>query len=343
MRAVVEPFSLPLDAPLTTARGEISDRRGYLLRVGEDPAGLGEATPLPGWTESREDCRAALDEAADALRDDEADAALDRAADAPAARHAVSLALADRAARRVETPLSVSLAEDAHASVPVNATVGDATPESTAERAATAVEEGFDCVKLKVGARSLAADVARVKAVREAVGPAVTLRADANGAWDRETARDALREFESPDVAYVEQPLPADDVAGHADLRGGSVGVALDESLATESVETVAAAADVLILKPMVLGGPDRVRAAAETARAAGATPIVTTTVDGLVARLGAVHVAAGLGEVPPCGLATADLLAADLGPDPAPVRDGQMRVPDAPGLGVAPAEVTAP
>jgi L-alanine-DL-glutamate epimerase-like enolase superfamily enzyme len=92
-------------------------------------------------------------------------------------------------------------------------------------------------------------------------------------------------------------------------------------------------AADVLVLKPMALGGPDRTLDAARAARDAGADAVVTTTIDGVVARLGALHVAAAVPEVPACGLATGSLLAEDLAPDPAPVRDGSMAVPGGPGL----------
>jgi L-alanine-DL-glutamate epimerase-like enolase superfamily enzyme len=54
-----------------------------------------------------------------------------------------------------------------------------------------------------------------------------------------------------------------------------------------------------------------------------------------VVARTAAVHVAAAIQEVPACGLATAEWLAEDLGPDPAPVADGECEVPQAKGLGV--------
>jgi L-alanine-DL-glutamate epimerase-like enolase superfamily enzyme len=109
----------------------------------------------------------------------------------------------------------------------------------------------------------------------------------------------------------------------------------VDETLAGHSVQAVldADAADVLVLKPMALGGPDLTLSAARTAREAGVDAVVTTTIDGVVARLGALHVASAIPDVPACGLATGSLLAEDLAPDPAPVRDGRMAVPDGPGL----------
>jgi len=364
------PFSLALTTPLETARGSIDRREGFLVVVepesdGESvPApGLGEATPLPGWTESRSACEAALrgvvasgSEPGDtplsdlALADD-ALARLDPA-ETPAARHGLALALADATARDARRSLSEHLAEteDVPApaeTVPVNATIGDGDPEAAVAAAENAIEGGFGCLKLKVGARDLDADVERLRAVRRATGDGVTLRADANGAWDRETAREAVERLAPFDLAYLEQPLPADDLDGAAALRGVKPGVgadadpdppvpiALDESLATRGLDAVldAGAADAVVLKPMALGGPDRALAAAVRAREADVEPVVTTTVDAVVARTAAVHVAAAVPEVAPCGLATGSLLDADLAPDPCPVSDGAVAVPAGPGL----------
>ena len=363
-------FSLPLARPLGTARGEMTEREGVVVGIapGTDavPArGVGEATPLPGWTESIAACERALDAAAE--RADATDRAGADAAppdpddalfsDAPAARHAVSLARRDADARAAGVPLADHLAARADLptpadAVPVNATVGDGAPDATAAAAREAVAAGFRTVKVKVGARDLDADLDRLRAVREAVdaaaaaagpgaGPArarVALRAAAHGAWDRETAERALAATSEPeiDLTYVEQPLPRDDLAGHAALREAvDVGVALDESLAAVGLDGVlsADAADAVALKPMALGGPDRALSAAIRARDAGVEPVVTTTVDAVVARTAAVHVAAAIPDVAACGLATADLLAADLAPDPAPVVDGEIGVPDAPGI----------
>ncbi|MDS0292836.1 mandelate racemase/muconate lactonizing enzyme family protein [Halogeometricum luteum] len=343
----LERFSLRLADPLETANGPIEAREGFLVRVGgpggdggraedgdedgngDGPAsGLGEATPLPGWTESLDDCRAALDGG-------------NPDATTPAARHGVSLARADADARRAGERLCDRLAAEGPFdsdgvtdAVPVNATVGDGTSEETADAVRDAVDEGFDAVKVKVGAREAAADRERLRAARDAA-PDAELRADANGAWDRETAEEMLDAAADLGFAYVEQPLSAENLSGLASLRGRGVGVGVDESLASHSAREVLAAdaADVLVLKPMALGGPDRTLDAARAARDAGADAVVTTTIDGVVARLGALHVAAAVPDVRACGLATGSLLAEDLGPDPAPVRDGEMTVPEGPGL----------
>ncbi|WP_323192368.1 o-succinylbenzoate synthase [Halostella sp. PRR32] len=336
MRLERREFTVPLARPLRTARGDITAREGVIVRLTDgERIGIGEATPLPGWTESLAECHEALDRAEQALA--EGSGAALAVADSPAARHAFSLALADLRASRAGIPLYRYLGGDAPVmQVPVNATVGDAPPEETARRAGDAVADGFECVKVKVGARPVDADAARIQAVRDAVGPGVELRADANGSWTHDAAERAFARFEHAGVSFVEQPLPADDLAGHAALRGGPVGVAVDETLAAHSVESVldAGAADVLILKPMALGGVDRARDAALSARSAGLTPVVTTTIDAVVARTAAVHLTASLPAVPPCGLATADWIEADLTADPAPVSDGAAHVPQLPGNG---------
>ena len=346
-------FALDLTRPLGTADGDIRRREGFVVTVerggggddGGSAVGLGEATPLPAWTESREACAAALSQFDDEVGSERALEALDAT---PAARHGVSLALADAAARDAGARLATYLADEADVdatpadAVPVNATVGDGSPDETAAEAERAVDAGFDCLKLKVGAREVDADVERVRAVRDAVGDAVALRADANGAWDRETARRALDALAPFDLAYVEQPLSAADLDGLAALRGGDPGdggggvpIAADESVAARGVDAVldAGAADAVVLKPMALGGPDRALAAALRARSAGIDPVVTTTIDAVVARTAAVHVAAAIPDVSPCGLATGALLDEDLAPDPCPIADGSLPVPSGAGL----------
>ncbi len=340
MDAELREFAVDLAHPLETADGTIERREGILLRVSEvAAAGVGEATPLPGWTESLETCRDRLDAAKRRLNDDDPAAALEAVDGSPAARHAVHLALADLRARQEGVPLYRYLGSVGRVErVPVNATIGVGSPDEVAAAAEGAVDRGFRCLKLKVGSGPVAADSERVAAVSEALPRGVALRADANGAWDREQASEAFRAFAGSDVEYVEQPLDPADLSGHADLRreAAGVGVALDESLRAASIDEVldAGAADVVVLKPMVLGGLDRARRAALRARRAGVAPVVTTTVDAVVARTGAVHLAASLPGIDPCGLATADRLAEDLAPDPAPVESGDIEIPQNDGLG---------
>ncbi len=334
-----EPFSVGLQTPLETARGSIESREGFLVRVEyEGTEGVGEATPLVGWTESKAECEQALSRATEVA------AALDwgvalRKLDVPAARHGLSLAFADARARSATMPLYRSLGgATEQTAIPVNGTIGaEADPQGTADRAAALVDEGFDCLKIKVGLDGIEEDIERIRAVRNRVGEEVLLRVDANGAWTKSEAATAIDAFAVLDVSYIEQPVPAASLQELRTLRGRGVDVAVDETLVAHDIETIieANAADVAVLKPMVLGGPDLTLAAARRCREAGIEPILSTTIDAVVARTAAVHVAAAIPDVQPCGLATAKWLTTDLAPDPAPITAGRMQVPQGAGLGL--------
>ncbi len=331
-------FSLPLNQPLETAAGTIDTRNGVLVQVANDHVGIGEATPLAGWTEPLAETKRALRTARATVPSPTVKPGLADLSDTPAARHAVALALADQQARRTGQPLSQTLTDTSPIErVPVNATIGDVPRSQIVEKARSRVAAGYDTLKIKVGARPVSADKKRLAAIRTAIDRPITLRIDANGAWDSRTATRALSAFADLDIEYVEQPLPPANLTGHAALRDGPIPIALDESLATHELDRVltANAADIVILKPMVHGGIDRAHAAAHAAIAAGIDPVITTTIDGVIARTAAGHLAASLPTDRAHGLATADRLAYDLGPDPAPITDGKMQIPTRPGHGV--------
>lgn len=332
----VEPFTVELSTPVSKTHGPLREREGFVVRIDHaGTTGVGEATPLPGWTETDSECESALSRAGELAEQLDWGIALTKT-EPPAARHALALALSDAQARAGDRPLYRALGADRTVrAVPVSTTLGDADPAATADAAVAATEQGFDCLKVEAGRRSVETDIDRIRAVRDHVD--VPLRVDANGAWEPAVAERALEAFADLGVAYVEQPLPAEDLSGHAALRGRRVDVALDESLAAYDVDQVLAAdaADVVVLKPMVLGGPDLTRAAALRAREAGVEPVIATTVDAVVGRTGAVHVAASVPDVGPCELASGELLRSDLAPDPAPVADGEITVPQGGGLGL--------
>ncbi|MFC4115001.1 mandelate racemase/muconate lactonizing enzyme family protein [Nonomuraea zeae] len=102
------------------------------------------------------------------------------------------------------------------------------------EQARRWVAAGYRGVKIKVGRPELAQDVARVAAVREVIGPDRLLMIDANQRWDLHRARRALAALREFDLHWIEEPLPADDVAAHVELRRSTdVPVAVGENVYT--------------------------------------------------------------------------------------------------------------
>lgn len=96
------------------------------------------------------------------------------------------------------------------------------------------IDAGFEAVKIKVGKPDLADDLDRVGAVREVLGPHRDLMIDANQRWDLDTATRAVDALSRFDLTWIEEPLRADDLAGHVELaRRIDVPIALGENLHT--------------------------------------------------------------------------------------------------------------
>lgn len=147
---------------------------------------------------------------------------------------AIDTALWDLRCKRASLPLYV-LAGGAQEKVPAYTTEGgwlQLGAEELVEAALEAKERGFKGVKLKIGKPGAAEDVARVAAVREAVGHGLELMVDANQGLTLDQALRRARALEGLDLAWLEEPLPADDLAGHARLAAATtLPVALGESL----------------------------------------------------------------------------------------------------------------
>jgi len=335
----IRDFRLSCSHPFQSAVRTIKQRHGYLFCIKTDSEmGLGEASPLPNWTESFRACGEALRHTTETIRMKGVDRAIYEVRDTPAARHAVSLACQDLKAKRDDLPLYKLLRHGSQTvdSVPVHATIGDGTPEETARMARQKIKQGFKTVKVKVGNRPVEEELTRLKGVRNELGSAMNLRVDANGSWNKQLIEERLDELQSLDFEFIEQPLPADNLEDHAAIREFFT-IAVDETLYEHDLETIvnAGAADIIILKPMCIGGLDRCMDYAESVMNAGLVPVVTTTIDAVVARTAAVHLAAAIGSLPACGLATGEFLDEDLCEDPAPVDNGRINVPQSRGIGV--------
>lgn len=125
----------------------------------------------------------------------------------------VDIALWDLSARRAGKPLAEYLGASV-TSVPtyISPVPFLPTPEISAEAAAKLVQ-GFQAIKLKIG-RSAAEDIPFIAAVREAIGPARQLMLDANCGYTLPEATTLLREIRGLDIAWLEEPLPPEDIAG---------------------------------------------------------------------------------------------------------------------------------
>ena len=223
--------------------------------------------------------------------------------------------------------------EPVRTSVPVNCTIPAVEPESAHQMA---VASGCRTAKVKVAeaGQSLADDLARVEAVRDALGPAGRIRIDANGGWDVAAAQRSIREMARFELEYVEQPCTA--VEDLAELRGRLARAAIDVRIAAdESIRRSAdpyrvvdlGAADVAVLKVQPLGG---VRACMNIAERIGMPVVVSSALETSIGIRAGLALATALPELPfACGLNTVPLLAGDLAQSPLIATDGWLHIRD--------------
>ncbi len=214
-------------------------------------------------------------------------------------------------------------------SVPVNVTI----PAVDGATAARLVAESGGCrtakVKVAEPGQGIDAEIERLEAVRAALGPSGAVRIDANGAWDLPTAiaRLAVLDRAAGGLEYVEQPCASvEDLA--AVRRATSVRVAADESVrrAQDPLAVArAGAADILVLKVAPLGG---VRACLALAEQSGLPVVVSSALETSVGLAAGLALAAALPELPfAFGLATAQLMAADVTSAPLLPREGRIEL----------------
>jgi muconate cycloisomerase len=253
----------------------------------------------------------------------------------------IEMALWDIVGKALKTPVYNLLGGKVRDRVPLSYSVPFGKPDQMAEYATERVRAGHRTIKVKVGSDDPVGDIEGVRAVRQAIGPGIKLRVDGNMGWP--TARHAIRmirAMEQWNLELVEQPLPAHDLDGMAEVRR-SINVPL---MADESVRSPRSAMDVIR------------RGAADIGN------VYVTEAGGLLnaSRIFAMFEAAGLpcmiGSMPEFGIGTAaqihlGVAMTNLGPDsdtcgvlyhaedlltkPLHIENGYAYPPEGPGLGV--------
>ena len=319
-------FSLPLREPLVLGGTTLHCREGLLLRLSGDDGseGWGESAPLPGFSkESPDQAIAQLRRIAGSLigrevTDDwiDLDGAFGRELElvtpAPSVRFGLELAVWNMCAASWGKSLPELFAGQPRASVPVNGLVSGSWDE-VLERAQRMKNAGYEAIKLKVGARTVAEDARLVRKLAEELSNTISLRLDANRAWGYEQGAEFLRgaaRFE-----YLEEPL-ADPARLPQLVREFGAPVALDESLVGMEPEVLEEHryARAVVLKPTLLGGVSKTLRMAERALRLGMTPVVSSSYESGVGTAALVALTAGMGARPvPAGLDTYRALACDV------------------------------
>ena len=254
------------------------------------------------------------------------------------ARCAIDMALYDAMGKALGVPVCSLLGGKQRDSFEIVKNVGIADPARSVEAAQQIVAEGCRCIKMRVGT-DFATDLERVEAVRNAVGPDIRIRLDANQAWSPRQAVMQIQRLQDFGLEAVEQPCAYWDVRGSAEVVARvSVPIIADESFWTvhdAQVLLTAGAADVLHVYLGKCGGFFQSARIAAIAHGFGKAVTVGERVPLGIGEAAHAHFIAALARCdypaePAYDLNQHDLLAA-------PVRkaNGRMYVPDGPGLGI--------
>ena len=339
---------LPLVAPFRTSFGTQTHRDVLLVRVVTGAAeGWGECVAMADPLYSEE----YVDGAVDVLRRflvprlaaaGRIDAAAVAQVLAPVHGHrmakaALELAVLDAELRATGTPLARHLGA-VHDRVPCGVSVGimDSVPELLAA-VGEYLDQGYVRIKLKI---EPGWDVEPVRAVRERFGDDVLLQVDANTAYTLADARQLAR-LDPFDLLLIEQPLPEDDVLGHAALaRQISTPVCLDESItsARAAAEAITlGACSIVNVKPGRVGGYLEARRIHDVCSAHGVPVWCGGMLETGIGRAANVALAALPGFTLPGDTSASDRYYRTDLTEPFVLADGHLDVPTGPGTGVAP------
>jgi muconate cycloisomerase len=322
------------------------------LRLGNGVIGIGEAATLggPRWSEECvEGIKATIDSylapallGAAAERFEAARARMDEAAKRNnAAKGALESALFDAVGKTLGVPAVQLLGGVVRDSVPVLWTLASGDPVQEIEEAERKLAARLHNIfKVKIGAKTPEADMARMRQLASALEGRATLIVDANQAWDETTALRCLPILAEIGVTLVEQPLPAWNIPGMARLRARSAVPLMADECVFSSHDMLdvarAGAADVVSLKLVKHGGLLATRDVAAVARAAGIGLYGGCLLESSIGAAAHLHVFAGLRDLTwGCEHFGPQILTGDLVTEPLRFEDFHIHLPIGPGLGV--------
>ncbi|PIC96035.1 dipeptide epimerase [Sporosarcina sp. P26b] len=211
------------------------------------------------------------------------------------AKAAIDIACYDIMGKATQQPVYNLLGGRYHNHLEVPKVISILSPEIMASQATAAIEEGYSMLKLKVGTDKKL-DIKRIQAVRDAVGPDVAIKVDANQGW--ETSADSLYvldQIKDCRIDWIEQPVVASDIEGLLEIKQKTnIPVMIDEGLhgTKEMYEiTLKRAVDMMNIKLMKCGGLFPAVQLVHQAELSGYTCQVGSMVESAIASAAGLHI----------------------------------------------------
>jgi len=340
-------FDIPLKEPFTITLGTVTTSSGVLIRVVTDAGiiGIGESSPFQPVTGDTQETNVVAARAIREMLKGKDPLAIESAHrlfggflhSNPALVAALDMALYDILGKAAGLPIFRLLGGD-KTTFETDVTTGIDTPENMVKSVQTRLAAGFKTFKIKVGLDP-DTDVARLQAIRDAIGYGYAIRIDANQGWTVAQAITALRTMEKFKIQFCEQPGLYSDIAGMKQVRDESpIGIMADESLfsPTDALKLInAAACDYFNIKLMKAGGMTNGLRIALIAEAANIRCMLGCMIETRLGLTAAAHVHGACQNIVFADLDGYFSHTFDPIVDGMAVKDGMITLPEKPGLGV--------
>lgn len=345
------PYHYDFPRPLRLAKTQLHSREGFYLWLYEENGfrGIGEVAPLPGFsTETLQTVKKHLESLKRQM--DHSGINLEVHSDSvtgfpglkkfpPSLKYGIEEAVYDISGQMQHVSVSHLFEETPAAQIDCNGLIGLIDSNEVNDELQYILAAGFRTVKVKVGRDDFREDLEVLEAIRSEVGEYLNLRLDANESWTYEQAENHLKDLEEFNVEYVEQPIRRGLINDLAKLRQNSnVLIAADEEIRSiKHLKHVLSkeAADLVVLKPMLLGGLTEAYVSAITALSKNIEVVFTSSLETAIGRSGVCHLAAALTPHLAHGLTAGSLMEPEFLHDVYQARKGSITVPEDPGLSI--------
>jgi len=336
LKLTYSPYTLKLKKSFFTARTEIKERKGFILRLTDTDGfeGIGDCCPFPEFgSESIEDVENVVSDfkLKVIINETEIEKSINNCLlnynKLPALRHGLEQAIINIICNKNKTTIDNLLNLKLKKRVNVNAAIGFLNVEESVKAARNHIEKGFTTIKLKIGRSNFEEDFSVIKLIRETFGENIKLRIDSNGKWNLDEAIINLRALEQFDIEYAEQPVI--NLSDYIKLKKKTnIPLAPDESIrsvkdAKEFIKS--GAVSYLILKPMMIGGMLPTLEIIKQALTENIIPVITSSFESAVGKTNAVIAAATVKAIVAHGLGVADHFINTITNDPFPIKSGKI------------------
>ncbi len=336
-------YQLPLSRELTIVGKTLTQREGFIIKLSDEMGniGFGETAPLPGLSLEMPDVvlnqlRSLRDRLNGQLiapnigqKGKSFSTWLDNMPLAPSVHFGIESAALSLKAASLKKSVADLLTENYQTALPINGLL-QGNRQAILKEAQNLIDLGYQTLKLKVGTSKLAEDIATCNALTDLIAGRAIVRLDANKAWDLKEAFEFSKAIDFASIEYIEEPLK--DFSKSAEFYEETlIPVAIDESLREHSLREIKSfdGVEVVILKPTVLGGFEKIAHMAEEAHSYGLRTVLTSSFESGIGLRALANLAACFSKHTAVGLDTAKYLSCDTVLPALSMQKGRLQITD--------------